>query len=74
MSDVSLKLDRDDAACLAPILRGRLEELEQTSRLRGNLMTDFDRRADRRYANRIRNCLAVIEDAIAPERMRRDVD
>ncbi|EKS26702.1 hypothetical protein [Afipia felis] len=64
MSDVSLRLDRDDAACLAPILRGRLEELEHAGRLRAHLLTDFDQRADRRYANRIRNCLSAIEEAV----------
>lgn len=71
MSDVSIRLDRDDAACLAPILRGRIEEIEQTGRLRAGVMSDFDRRLDRRYANRIRNCLNAIEEAVAPEKAKR---
>lgn len=42
MSDILIRIDRDDAACLAPILRGRIEEIEQTSRLRAGAMSDFD--------------------------------
>lgn len=64
MSDITVKLDRDDAACLAPILRGRVAELEHVGRARAHLLSDFDQRMDRRYANRIRNCLAAIEEAV----------
>lgn len=66
--DISIKIDADDAACLAPILRGRIEELEHVWRTRSQQLTDFDLRADRRYTNRIRNCLNAIEEAVGVRR------
>lgn len=61
--EIPVMFDRDDLAMLAPILRGRVAEIEHTIKLRSHLLTDFDRRADARYANRIRNCVAAIEEA-----------
>ena len=61
MTHVALTLDRDDAAVLAPILRGRLEDIERNTRLRADVLTDFDKKADERYAQRIRACLTSIE-------------